>query len=81
MQEMPVTEMKGQIQSIRDTVHANDCDNRSKATDNDSEEDTEMEQEHNAQATWSEEERTIYKLKIKTSIPLIYHGPVFNKSK
>ena len=46
-----------------------------------SEEDTEMEQEDNAQATWTEEERTIFKLKIKTSIPLIYHGPVFNKSK
>ena len=35
MQEMPVTEMKGQIQSIRDAVHANDCDigTGGKATD------------------------------------------------
>ena len=81
MHEMPVTEMKGQIQSIRDAVHANDCDNGTGRKATDSEEDTEMEQEANAQATWTEEERTVFKLKIKTSIPLIYHGPVFNKSK
>ena len=40
-----------------------------------------QEQEVNAQEVWSDEERTVFKLKIKTLIPLVFQGPVFDKCK